>query len=644
MDLVTLRRNGQTPPRDLRRFLPTTREEMEARGWDAIDILIVNGDAYVDHPAFGGALIGRFLEGRGFRVGMIAQPDWRDTKDLLRMGVPRVMVGITAGNLDSMLNKLTAQKKTRAEDQYSPGGRTGLRPNRASIVYANLCRQAFPGVPLVLGGIEASLRRIAHYDYWSDSVRRSILLDSKADLLIFGMGESPVWEVARRLKEGESIDQIRDVRGTAYVLRKGQWEGIESSRRVADGGVVVLPSYDQVRADKEAFAEMSRAFQYETNPGNARPLIQAHEHEAVYFTPPAFALDTSSMDGLYDLPFLRKAHWQYDAPIPAFETVRNSIVTMRGCFGGCTFCSITEHEGRVISSRSEESVLREVRALRRMEGFNGVISDLGGPTANMYQMACKDEKIEKSCRRLSCVFPSICENLVTDHGPLLSLMKRVREEPGVKKVFVASGVRYDLAERSPEFIETLAKHHTGGQLSVAPEHSNKDVLDKMKKPGIESYERFAEQFSCASEEAGKNQFLVPYFISGHPGSTLKDMVDLALWLKERNMKPRQVQDFIPTPMSLATTMYFTGIDPLSRTAVYTARELHEKRLQKALIFYWDPSHHDETREALVKAGRQDLIGTKPGCLVPPASGKGSLSIHQQRTSARVRPPTRERRG
>jgi uncharacterized radical SAM protein YgiQ len=388
MDLVTLRRSAHAPPRDLRRFLPTTREEMEARGWDAIDILIVNGDAYVDHPAFGGALIGRFLEGRGFRVGMIAQPDWRDTKDLLRMGVPRLMVGITAGNLDSMLNKLTAQKKIRAEDQYSPGGRTGLRPNRASIVYANLCRQAFPGVPLVLGGIEASLRRIAHYDYWSDTVRRSILLDAKADLLIFGMGESPVWEVARRLKAGERIEQIRDVRGTAYVLRKGQWEDIQPSARDRRrrGGAAHLRAgahrQDGLRGDVPRLPVRDQPWQRPAAAAAAR-------HEAVYFNPPAFALDTAAMDGLYDLPFLRQAHWQYDAPIPAFETVRNSIVTMRGCFGGCTFCSITEHEGRVISSRSEESVLREVRALRRMDGFNGIISDLGGPTANMYEMPAR---------------------------------------------------------------------------------------------------------------------------------------------------------------------------------------------------------------------------------------------------------------
>lgn len=632
MALISLRKNKNDRPArdDFRRFLPTTREEMEARGWDALDVLIVNGDAYVDHPAFGGALIGRFLEARGFRVGMISQPDYTNAGDVLRMGAPRLFVGITAGNLDSMLNKLTAQKKTRAADQYSPAGRTGLRPNRASIVYSNLCRQAFPGVPIVIGGIEASLRRIAHYDYWSDQVRRSILLDAKADLLIFGMGERPVWELARRLRGGENIKKIRDIRGTAVVLRKGAWEEIEPSVYVNDGKTLVLPSYESVVESKEAFAEMSRLFQLETNPFNARPLLQAHGQEAVYFNPPALPLETVEMDELYDLPFARAAHFSYGEPIPAFETVKHSIVTMRGCFGGCTFCSITEHEGRAIQSRSAESILREVRALRRMDDFRGTISDLGGPTANMYQMKCKSEEIEHACRRLSCVYPEICENLNTDHDPLISLMKSVREADGVKKVFIASGVRYDLAERSPRFIEDLARYHTGGQLSVAPEHSKKEVLDRMKKPGIESYERFAEEFRCASEAAGKDQYLVPYFISGHPGSTLRDMVDLALYLKKNKMRPRQVQDFIPTPMSMAACMYYTGLDPFTKKPVYTAKDMKEKRLQKALLLYWDPAHHEEAREALLKAGRADLIGTKPHCLVPPAAGKGALPRYMRR--------------
>jgi uncharacterized radical SAM protein YgiQ len=448
-------------------------------------------------------------------------------------------------------------------------------------------------------------------------VRRSVLLDSKVDLLIFGMGERPVWEVAERLRKGEPIRSIRDVRGTAHALRKGEWESIEASKFVTDGKTVILPSYEEVAASKEAFAEMSRAFQFETNPGNARPLLQPHGTEAVYFNPPAFPLETKFMDELYDLPFTRVPHYKYAEAIPAYETVKHSIVTMRGCFGGCTFCSITEHEGRVIQSRSAESILREVRALRRMDDFRGTITDLGGPTANMYQMACKDDAIEKACRRMSCVFPDVCENLNTDHGPLLKLMKSVREEQGVGKVYIASGIRYDLAERSPEFISELAKHHTGGQLSVAPEHSRKEVLDRMKKPAIESYERFAEQFKCASEESGKNQFLVPYFISGHPGSTLADMIDLAQYLKRNGSRPRQVQDFIPTPMAMATCMYHTGIDPLTMQPVYTATGLRAKRLQKALLLYWNPEHWPLAREALEHAGRKDLIGRGPGALVPP---------------------------
>jgi uncharacterized radical SAM protein YgiQ len=543
-----------------------------------------------------------------------------------------------------MLNKLTAQKKTRGEDQYSPGGRTDMRPNRATIVYANLVRQAMPGVPVVIGGIEASLRRIAHYDYWSDQVRRSILLDSKADLLVFGMGERPVWEVADRLARGERIADLRDVRGTAHVRNRGDWEQLPRSRYVGDGKVLFLPSFEEVAArddaGREAFRAMSRAFQYETNPGNGRPLLQPHGAQAVYFNPPAEPLDTAFMDALYDLPFQRRPHFSYTERVPAFDTVKHSIVTMRGCFGGCTFCSITEHEGRIIQSRSAESVLREVRALRRMDDFRGVISDVGGPTANMYGMRCKDEKTERACRRLSCVHPGLCENLDTDHGRLVDLLRRVRKAEGVRKVFIASGVRYDLAAESPEFVEELARHHTGGQLSVAPEHVDDDVLAKMKKPGVESYDRFAEMFSCASERAGKEQHLVPYYISGHPGSTLASMIDLALYLKRQGLRPRQVQDFIPTPMSMATCMYYTGKDPFSGAPVYTAKSLRDKRKQKALLFYWDPAHHDLAREALVEAGRRDLIGTGPHCLVPPAAGKGSLSIHERRRAARAARPVR----
>ena len=496
-------------------FLPTTRADLDARGWSQLDIVIVSGDAYVDHPAFGPVLIARFLEGRGFKVGIIAQPDWRSAEPFRALGKPRLFFGVSAGNLDSMLNRLTAQKKNRSEDQYSPGGRTGCRPDRATVVYAQRCREAFPDVPIVLGGIEASLRRIAHYDYWSDTVRRSMLLDAKADLLVFGMGERPVWEVADRLNRGERIGDIRDVRGTAFPINDAEMTRHEAdpARMVADRKTVVLPSYEEVAADRRAFALMSRAFQLETNPGNARPLAQRHGRRGIYYNPPALPLEDGagrgggavSMDELYDLPFTRVPHPMYTERIPGYETVKHSLVLMRGCFGGCTFCSITEHEGRVIQNRSAESVLREIRALRRQGDFRGTITDLGGPTANMYGLACKSPDIESKCRRLSCVHPGVCENLRTDHGPLISLMRQVRKEDGVKHVFIASGVRYDLAERSPEYVEELARHHVGGQLSVAPEHVSPRVLEKMKKPGIESYERFQTMFACASQEAGKEK-------------------------------------------------------------------------------------------------------------------------------------------
>ncbi len=612
------------------------REDLEERGWDGVDIVIVTGDAYVDHPAFGPVLIARFLEGRGFRVGLIAQPDWQSAEPFKALGKPRLFFGVSAGNLDSMLNRLTSQKKNRGEDQYSPGGDTRRRPDRASLVYAQRCRQAYKGVPVVLGGIEASLRRIAHFDYWSETVRRSILIDAKADMLIFGMGERPVWEVAKRLDAGEDISEIRDVRGTAWIARKAELPGLleqKATRASAqDRGIVVLPSYEEVTEDTLAYAKMARAFQKETNPGNARPLLQIHGDNAVYYNPPALPLDddagesperstdasgTIAMDELYDLPFARVPHPSYTDRIPAYETVKHSVVLMRGCFGGCTFCSITEHEGRIIQSRSKESVLREIRELRRMGDFRGTITDLGGPTANMYKMKCRDPEIEASCKRLSCVHPTICKNLETDHSATVDVMQAVRAEEGVKHVFIASGVRYDLAERSPEYVEELAKHHVGGHLSVAPEHASDRVLKKMKKPGIASFERFREMFQCASQDAGKEQYDIPYFISGHPGCTLDDMVELAQWLKEQGYRPRQVQDFIPTPMSVASAMYHTGIDPLTMEPVYVAKGLREKKLQKALLLYWSKDWWPLTREALTEAGREDLIGHGPECLVPP---------------------------
>ena len=631
-------------------YLPMNQDDLRARGWDAVDIVIVSGDAYVDHPAFGPPLIARFLEGRGFRVGIIAQPDWQSAEPFRALGKPRLFFGVAAGNMDSMLNRLTAQKKNRSEDQYSPGGRTSSRPDRASIVYAQRCREAYPEVPVVIGGIEASLRRIAHFDYWSEKVRRSVLMDAKADLLVFGMGERPIWEIADRMRKGERVEDLRDIRGTGYIVDAARMRELESdpAQRAADRKPVVLPSFEEVSAQTEegrfAFAKMSGLFQRETNPGNARPVAQRHGDRGVYFNPPPFPLedgvgkgpDAVAMDELYDLPFTRLPHPSYKERIPAYETVKHSVVLMRGCFGGCSFCSITEHEGRVIQSRSSESVLREIRALRRMGDFRGTVTDLGGPTANMYKMKCRSEQIEKACRKLSCVHPGVCENLNTDHGPLIDVMQKARAEPGVKHLFIASGVRYDLAERSPEYVKELATHHVGGQLSVAPEHVSKQVLDKMKKPGIESFERFQNMFACASEDAGKEQYDIPYFISGHPGSTLEDMVELALWLKKNGKRPRQVQDFIPTPMSMATAMYYSGYDPMKLEPVYTAKGLREKRLQKALLLYWNPEQWPLAREALELAGRSDLIGRAPHCLVPPET-------HAERArapAARVQPSRR----
>lgn len=608
---------------NLKLFLPTSRQEMKARGWDELDILILTGDAYVDHPAFGSTLISRFLESKGYRVGLIAQPDWKNTKDISRMGRPRLFVGVTSGNLDSMLNKFTAQKKVRSEDPYTPSGKTNARPNRATVVYSNLCKQAFKGLPVILGGIEASLRRLAHYDYWSDNVRRSILLDAKADLLVFGMGESAIEEVAHRLNKSEQIDRITNVRGTAYVINsKDEWQAIlqNPSQRITDNEAVVLPSYQEVCSSKHEYALASRMSQNETNPGNARPLLQMHGEQAVFLNPPAIPLTQNQMDALYDLPFECRPHYQNKGTIKAYETIKHSIVSSRGCFGGCSFCSLSEHQGRIIQSRSIASILREVNALQQLDDFNGVITDIGSPTANMYMMRCKSARIEKACRRLSCLHPKACKNLDTNHNPFIDLLKEVRQTQGIKKVYIASGIRYDLAEFSPDFIEQLAMHHTGGMLSVAPEHNNSDVLQKMKKPGIELFERFCKMFERSSKKVNKEQYVIPYLIVAHPGSTLLDTIDLALYLKRKGLRPRQVQEFIPTPMSMSTSMYYSDIDPVTMKPVRSIKDLREKRLMKALLFYWDETKWHLAREALKKAERQDLIGNSQKCLIPPEHG------------------------
>ncbi len=606
------------PPRT--RFLPIDRSDMRARGWTDLDVLIVSGDAYVDHPAFGPVLIARWLESLGLRVGFVAQPRWDTTDDLLRMGRPRLFVGVSAGNLDSMLNKLTAQKKVRSTDDYSPGGRRDARPNRATIVYANLCRQAFPDLPIVLGGIEASLRRLAHYDYWSDSLRRSILLDAKAHLLVYGMGERAIMQVATHLRNGADQAQLRDIRGTAHVrTRPADWAPLLETRsvRATDRGVVVLPSFEDLLASPTQLAALTRLVELESNPWNARPLLQRHGDQAVIVQPPAPPRSTEEMDSLYRLPFAYEPHPVYKEPIPAFETIRRSIVTHRGCFGGCAFCSITQHEGRTVQGRSHRSIVAEVERVAARE--RGVISDLGGPTANMYAMGCGDPRLLRSCRRPSCVHPKLCPHLVTDHGPLLELMRAARRTRQVRHVFVASGVRYDLALRSKEYVTELAAHHTGGQLSVAPEHVDERVLRRMRKPGIGAFEAFVRAFETASHKAGREQYLVPYLLVGHPGSTMADTIELAMYLKRRGWRPRQVQEFIPTPMTVATAMYYAGVDPMTGEPVAVVKDLREKRMMKALVMWWDEAQWPLAREALRRAARHDLIGRGENCLIPPGS-------------------------
>ncbi len=617
-------------------FLPMTRAEMDTLGWDACDIILVTGDAYVDHPSFGMAIVGRLLEAQGFRVGILSQPDWQSAEAFKELGKPELFFGITGGNMDSMVNRYTADRRLRHNDAYTPGGEGGKRPDRSVIVYAQRCREAFKDAAIVVGGIEASLRRIAHYDYWSDKVRRSILVDSKADLLIFGNAERAVVEVAHRLAKGQSFDDMDDVRGVALMKRAVPegWTELhaddvtdadEGARMTRDGRTVVrLPAFEQVSADAETYARASRVLHRESNPGNARPMVQRHGDRELWVTPPPIPLTTEEMDGVYELPYARGPHPAYgDAKIPAWEMIRFSVTIMRGCFGGCTFCSITEHEGRIIQNRSEQSVLNEIEAIRdKTPGFTGIISDIGGPTANMYRMACKDPKIEASCRRLSCVYPGICPNLNTSHEALISLYQKARELPGIKKVHVASGVRYDLAVTSPAYVKELVTHHVGGYLKIAPEHVEEGPLSKMMKPGIGAYDRFKQLFDAAAQRAGKEYFLIPYFIAAHPGTTDQDMLQLALWLKKNKYRADQVQTFLPSPMALATAMYHSGKNPLKAVRrggseeVETVRGMRQRRLHKAFLRYHDPENWPLLRETLKEMGRADLIGPGKHQLVP----------------------------
>ena len=617
-------------------FLPMSRAEMDALQWDSCDIVLVTGDAYVDHPSFGMAIVGRLLEAEGFRVGIIAQPDWQSAEPFKALGAPNLFFGITGGNMDSMVNRYTADRRLRHNDSYTPGGEGGKRPDRSVIVYAQRCREAYANVPIVLGGIESSLRRIAHYDCWSDKVRRSVLLDAKADILLYGNAERAVVEIAHRIANGDKASKIDDVRGVAVMksavpegwteLLADDIESADEGARIMRGAqaVVRLPSFEQVQDDPESYARASRVLHRESNPGNARALVQRHGNRELWLTPPPIPLTTAEMDRVYELPYARAPHPSYgQAKIPAWEMIKFSVTIMRGCFGGCTFCSITEHEGRIIQNRSEESVLKEIETIRdRTPGFTGIISDIGGPTANMYRMACKDPEIESSCRRLSCIHPGICPNLNTSHDALIGLYRKVRAVKGVKRVHVASGVRYDLAVESPAYVKELVTHHVGGYLKIAPEHTEPGPLAKMMKPGIGAYDRFKELFDNAAKEAGKKYYLIPYFIAAHPGTTDEDMLHLALWLKKNKYRADQVPTFLPSPMALSTAMYHSGKNPLKGVrrggseAVASVKGLKQRRLHKAFLRYHDPENWPVLREALKAMGRADLIGSGKDQLVP----------------------------
>lgn len=688
-------------------FLPMSRAEMERLGWDECDVIIVTGDAYVDHPSFGMAVIGRVLEQQGFRVGIIAQPDWQSADAFKALGRPKLFFGVAAGNMDSMINRYTADRKIRSDDAYTPGGVAGKRPDRATLVYTQRCKEAWSDVPVVIGGIEASLRRIAHYDYWQDKVRRSVLVDSKADLLVYGNAERAIVEIAHRLAQRKPVETITDVRGTAFMVRTGHepqgftvidstevdrpgridvhlnpYAGMDetcetqapepgaavvampTSRKVTmparDKTVIRLPAYEQVKSDAVLYAHANRVLHLETNPGNARALVQAHADRDLWVNPPPLPLATAEMDHVFDLPYARSPHPAYadetgghDGPtkIPAWEMIRFSVNIMRGCFGGCTFCSITEHEGRIIQSRSEDSIIREIEEMRdKVKGFTGVVSDLGGPTANMYRIGCKSREIEAACRKPSCVYPGICPNLDTDHGPLVKLYRRARQLKGVKKILIGSGLRYDLAVKSPEYVKELVQHHVGGYLKIAPEHTEGGPLSKMMKPGIGTYDRFKQMFEQYSAEAGKKQYLIPYFIAAHPGTSDEDMMNLALWLKKNGFKADQVQTFYPSPMATATAMYHTDLNPLKgihrdgrSEKVDIVRGERRRRLHKAFLRWHDPNNWPLLREALKSLGRADLIGNGKHHLIPsyqPATDGGYTSARRKNST----PPGAPKKG
>jgi len=617
-------------------FIPMTKEDMAERGWEQLDFLFVSGDAYVDHPSFGPAIICRLLENLGWRVGIIAQPDWRSTTDFKALGKPRLAVLVSAGNLDSMLNKFTAAKKYRSTDNYSPGGEAGKRPERATIVYCNRIREQWKNVPIIIGGIEASLRRFAHYDYWSDSVRRSILVDSRADMLIYGMGEKQIKDLAGQLDAGLNISDIQNIRGTCYPVASlnNTWDYVET------------PDYRTVSTDKTAFAEAFKIQYLEQDSIRGKTTVQKHGEVYVVQNPPALPLTTLEMDEIYDLPYQRTYHpvYQQAGGVPAIQEVKFSLVSHRGCYGACSFCAIVSHQGRIIQSRSQQSLIREAKILTKMPDFKGYIHDVGGPTANFRLPACSEQAERGTCRTKQCLYPEPCKNLSTDHSDYLSLLRALRQLPGVKKVFIRSGLRYDylLADENSEFLQELCQHHVSGQLKVAPEHVSTKVTRLMGKSGKNVFLKFAAAFKKMNSVLQKEQYLVPYFMSSHPGADLKEAVELAEFLKELNYHPEQVQDFIPSPGSLSTCMYYTGLQPLTGEKVYVAKDPHEKKLQRALLQFRDPKNYHLVLEALTKAGRQDLIGFGPHCLIRPKRHNTTpdSTIPKQRTL----PPMRNKSG
>ncbi|MCG8414819.1 MAG: YgiQ family radical SAM protein, partial [Pseudomonadales bacterium] len=657
------------------------------------DIIIVTADAYIDHPSFGMAVVGRLLEAQGFRVGIISQPEWSSAEPFKTLGKPNLFFGVTGGNMDSLINRYTADLRLRSDDAYTPHAEPGKRPDRSVIVYSQRCREAYYDTPIVIGGIEASLRRIAQYDYWSDQVRRSVLVDSNADILLYGNAERALVELASQLSRGKTIEECWDLRGSALLLEKmpEAWTEIDSTRidwpakidklpnpydyhensvkAQADAtessgansdtqavkiiplplqrqteydkatSYIRLPSFNKVTNDPVLYAHASRILHQESNPYNARPLVQKHGNQEVWVNPPPLPLETDEMDWVFDLPYQRRPHPSYgDARIPAYDMIKTSVNIMRGCFGGCTFCSITEHEGRIIQSRSEDSIIREIEKIRdQVPGFTGTISDLGGPTANMYKLNCKSPEIQKSCKRLSCVYPNICKHLNTDHSPTTKLYRRARAVPGVKRVAIASGLRYDLALKDPEYIEELVTHHVGGYLKIAPEHSEQNTLSKMMKPSISAYDDFKKLFDKYSKKAGKEQYLIPYFIAAHPGCGEEEMLNLSMWLKDHNFKPDQVQTFYPSPMALATAMYYSERNPLQKLRykgekLSVCKDIEQRRVQKAFLRYHDEKNWPVLREALQRLGREELIGTGKRSLVPPAQPSKRNSRQSRRRS------------